>query len=184
MSLRQKVDRERIKNFFKKLGRRFRQAGKIYLVGGTTLVFEQLREQTVDIDVVIEVSPKHHGQIIQAIRELKDDLSVNVEEASPGDFIPLPKGYQSRHQFVERFGLIDLFHFDLYSTALSKIERARTQDIEDVLALLRSNKIEWKKLAEYFQEILPKMGHQSLKQDPVEFEENFRALENLWETKN
>lgn len=180
MSLRQKVDRERIKDFFKKLGQRFRQEGKIYLVGGTTLVFEQLREQTVDIDVVIEVTPKYHDQLIQAIRSLKDDLSVNVEEASPGDFIPLPKGFEERHQFVERFGSIDVFHFDLYSTALSKIERGRTQDIEDVLELLRKNKIGWKQLEIYFQEILPQMGRQSLKQDPIEFEENFRALEALW----
>lgn len=67
MSLRQKVDRERIQNFFMKLGRRFRQAGKIYLVGGTTLVFEQLREQTVDIDVVIEVSPRWGVKVLNRI---------------------------------------------------------------------------------------------------------------------
>lgn len=182
MSLRQKVDRERIKNFFKKLSQRFRREGKIYLVGGTTLVFEQLRDQTVDIDVVIEVAPKYHGELIQAIRELKEDLSLNVEESSPGDFIPLPKGFQERHQFVERFGSIDLFHFDLYSTALSKIERGRTQDMEDVLELLQKNKIEWEQLEKYFREILPQMGRQSLKQDPIEFEENFRALEALWIT--
>lgn len=35
-------------------------------------------------------------------------------------------------------------------------------------------------LEEFFKEILPKMGQHSLKQDPVEFEGNFRQLETLW----
>jgi hypothetical protein len=104
VSLRQKVDSERIKLFFKRLSERFRRPGRVYLVGGTSLVFEELRQQTVDIDVVIDVSPADHGKFIQAVRELKDELSINVEEASPGDFIPLPSGYENRHQYLERFG--------------------------------------------------------------------------------
>ncbi len=82
-----------------------------------------------------------HSDLIQTVRELKDTLSINVEEASPGDFIPLPSGYENRHTFVERFGMLDVLHFDLYSTALSKIERGRMQDFEDVLALLRAGQI-------------------------------------------
>ena len=180
MSLRRNVDSDRIKLFFKRLGESFHRPGRIYLVGGTSLVLEQLRQQTVDIDVVIEVSPADHGQLISAIRDLKDALLVNVEEASPGDFIPLPVGYESRHAFVDRFGTIEVLHFDFYSTALSKIERGRTQDLEDVLSLLRAGKIDWQRLVGYFEEILPKMGEHSLRQDPVQFEQNFRALEAMW----
>jgi hypothetical protein len=66
---------------------------------------------------------------------------------------------------------------------LSKIERGREQDLEDVLALLRSGRIDWDKLIECFQEILPKMGEHSLKQDPAEFEQNFRTLEALWKSR-
>jgi hypothetical protein len=182
MSLREHVDRERIKLFLKRLGDRFKRPGKIYLVGGTSLVFEKLRQQTIDVDVVIEVAPADHSELIQAVRELKDNLSINVEEASPADFIPLPSGYENRHVFIDRFGTLDVLHFDLYSTALSKIERGREQDLEDVLALLRSARIDWHKLVECFQEILPKMGEHSLKQDPVEFEQNFQTLEALWRT--
>ena len=180
MSLRQRVDRARIELFLKRLGERFRRPGRIYLVGGTTLVFEALREQTVDIDVVIEVSPADHGDLIRAVRELKDELSINVEEASPGDFIPLPAGYENRHEFVGRFGALDVLHFDLYSTALGKIERGRAQDLEDVMALLRAGRLDWARLQGFFEEILPRMGTQSLRQDPVEFEQNFRALEAMW----
>jgi hypothetical protein len=180
MSLRAKVDRARIELFLSKLSERFHRPAQILLVGGTTLVFEELRDQTLDIDLVIQVDPNHHGELIQAIRKLKDQLSINVEEASPADFIPLPSGFENRHKFVERYGKIDVMHFDLYSTALSKIERGREQDFEDVLSLLQAGKLEWDRLSAYFLEILPKMGEHSLKQNPAEFEQNFHALESKW----
>ena len=91
----------------------------------------------------------------------------------------MPAGYENRHEFVGRFGSLDVFHFDLYSTALSKIERGRVQDIEDVLALLRAGRIKWDRLKELFDEILPRMGKESLRQDPVEFGQNFEALEAM-----
>jgi hypothetical protein len=56
----------------------------------------------------------------------------------------------------------------------------REQDLADVLFLLRTGRIEWDKLVGYFEEILPHMGEHSLKQDPVEFEQNFKALETMW----
>lgn len=183
MSLRQNVDRHRIKLFFERLGERFHRPGRIYLVGGTSLVIEQLRQQTVDIDIVVEVSPADHSELITAIRDLMDTFSVNVEEASPRDFIPLPSGYENRHEFVERFGTIDVLHFDLYSTALSKIERGRTQDFEDVVVLLRAGKIDWQRLVEYYEEIRPQMATHSLRQDPAQFEQNFRSLETMWYSK-
>jgi hypothetical protein len=66
--------------FLHHLGARFRQPARLYLVGGTTMVFEALRLQTLDIDVVLEVSADAHGALIQAIRELKDSiLSTYIE---------------------------------------------------------------------------------------------------------
>lgn len=180
MSLRQRADRARIERFLTELAGRFRQPARLYLVGGTTLVYEALRAQTLDIDLVIEVSAADHAELIRAIRDLKDSLSLNVEEASPADFIPLPAGYEDRREFIGRFGSLDVFHFDLYSTALSKIERGRVQDLEDVLTLLRAGRLDWDRLHAYFDEILPRMGQHSLRQDPVEFEQNFQALAALW----
>jgi len=179
MSLRPSVNRSRIELFLKELGEQYRHPGRLYLVGGTTLVFEGYRQQTLDIDIVIEVTPEDHGPFVQAVRKLKETLDINVKEASPGDFIPLPGGYTDRREFIGRFGQLDVFHFDLYSTALSKIERGRSQDLADVILLLQAQRINWERLEDFFQEILPRVGTQSLKQDPVEFEKNFRALEGM-----
>ncbi len=43
MSQREEVDRRRIEQFLTALGLRFKRAGRVYLVGGTTLVWEGLR---------------------------------------------------------------------------------------------------------------------------------------------
>ena len=85
-----------------------------------------------------------------------------------------------RHVFVGRFGQLDVFHFDLYSLALSKVARGRRQDYEDVLLLLKSDRIDWPELDQAYRDVLPRMGQESLRQDPAEFENNFRALASMW----
>lgn len=180
MSMRPPVDRQRILIFLQHLGQRFRKPGRVYLVGGTTLVFEGFRTQTLDVDLTFDVDERDHGEFIRVVRALKDELAINVEEASPGDFIPLPEGYQNRAHYVGRFGNLDVYHFDVYSVALSKIERGRDADFADVTALLEAGWLDFHTLKSYFAEIIPQVGERSLKQDPVEFERKFAYLENAW----
>lgn len=180
MSSRQPADRARIDLFLRRLGDRFRRPGRVYLVGGTTMVFEGLRAQSLDINLRFDVAPADREAMMQAIRELKDQLALNVEEAWPGDFIPLPAGYQDRAIFVGRYGQLDVFHFDLYSTALSKIARGMEEDLSDVLALLQAGRLQMASLESYYQEIRPQLGTKSLNQDPREFDAKFQALRAMW----
>jgi len=180
VSLRPAVSRDRINAFLRRLGQDFRQPVRLYLVGGTSIVYEEYRQQTLDIDVALEVNADQHAALIRALREIKDSLAINIEEVSLADFIPLPSGYEQRHEYIDRFGQVDVFHFDWYSTALSKIERGRRQDLQDVLALLQHGRIGWDQLESQYHEILPLMGEQSLKQDPADFALNFQALAALW----
>lgn len=177
---REPVDQQRIEQFLVELGRRFRHPGKVYLVGGTTMVYQGYRSQTLDIDLAFEVQDEHHAEFIQAIRALKEELNINVEEASPGDFIPLPPGVEARSPFIGRYGQLEVFHFDLYSTALSKIERGTEEDLRDVLALLRHGRIEAARLQELFEIILPEFEVASLRGDPEEFRRKFEAVMQMW----
>ncbi|MBI4785704.1 MAG: hypothetical protein HY782_01480 [Chloroflexi bacterium] len=180
MSSRQPADRSRIELFLRRLAERFRRPGRIYLVGGTTMVYEGWRAQSLDVDLTFEVEPADHDAIMQTIRELKDQLALNVEEASPGDFIPLPAGYRDRAEYVGRYGQLDVFHFDLYSTALSKIARGAEEDLSDVLALLRAGRLELAALEQRYQEIRPQFATRSLKPDPKELDRNFQAVRDMW----
>jgi hypothetical protein len=177
--MRPPIDRLRVHHFLVKLGIEFRHPLRLYLVGGTTMVYEGLRDQSLDIDITYEVDAKHEDAFAMTIKRLKEEMQLNVEQASPGDFIPLPPGWKERAKFVGRFGQMDVFHFDLYSTALSKIERGREGDFQDVLALLGSGQVDLGELREAFANILPRIERESLKRNPERFKRNFAALERM-----
>jgi len=181
MSMRPGVDQHRIEEFLQQLGRQFRRPGRVYLVGGTSVVYEGLRHQTLDIDLTFDIADEDHASFIAVVRALKEQLKLNIEEASPADFIPLPAGYQDRCQFIGRYGQLDIFHFDLYSTALSKITRGTEEDFADVLSLLQAGHLAMPRLTQYFTEILPQFATASLKQDPAEFQRNFEILGEMWD---
>ncbi len=148
------------------------------------MVFENFRAQSLDIDLTFEVASEEHAALIQAIRELKNQLALNVEQVSPGEFIPLPYGYRERAVFIGRYGQLDVFHFDLYSTALSKIARGTEEDFGDVIALLRAQRIDLATLEQYGREIQPRLATESLKQDPDEFQRKFQVVRDLMQRGN
>ena len=106
---------------------------RAYFTGGATAVLLGWRDTTIDVDVTFV---PEHDRVLRALPRLKDELHVNVELVSPGDFIPLPSGWEDRSVFIAREGRLTFFHFDPYSQALAKLERAHVQDLEDVRAML------------------------------------------------
>ncbi len=73
---------------------------------------------------------------MRVIPGLKEALQINVELASPADFIPVPPGWEDRSPFITREGRISFHHFDLYAQALAKVERSHSQDLEDVREMI------------------------------------------------
>ena len=67
--------------------------GVCYFAGGATAVLLGWREATLDID--IKLAPDQ-DQLLRALPAIKDELQVNVELASPAEFIPLPNGWEER----------------------------------------------------------------------------------------
>jgi hypothetical protein len=53
VSTRLPVDRQRILLFLTQVGDRFRRPGRVYLVGGTTMVLEGSRRQSLDMDLIV-----------------------------------------------------------------------------------------------------------------------------------
>ncbi len=181
--MRPLTDRQRNELFLQRLGRRFTRPGRLYLSGSTTMVNESFRQKTLDIEITFEVADEHHGAFVAAVRDLKEQLSLNIEEASPAEFIPLPSGHQERSQYIGRYGQLDVFHFDLYSIALSKIERGTESDSEDVLTLLDSGRLELSLLSRFFGEIMTRYATESLKQDPVEYHRKFEILKEMYQSR-
>lgn len=148
--MRPPVDRQRIRAFARALGREARRNTKLYLTGGATAVLRGWRASTLDIDIRLEPDA---DELLRAIVRLKDELRVNVELASPPDFVPELPGWRERSPWVLREGRIDVHHFDFYSQALSKIERGFTHDLQDVDAMMRDGLVEPERLLELFGEV-------------------------------
>ncbi|MCW1912664.1 hypothetical protein OJ996_03700 [Luteolibacter sp. GHJ8] len=134
------------------LGKRTWGAGTIYLTGGATALLHGWRPSTIDID--LKADPEPSGWF-EALAFLKDDLSVNVELASPDQFIPALPGWRERSPFIVRHGSLDFHHYDLYSQALAKLERGHTRDVVDVTAMRESGLINSDRLLDLFLRIEP-----------------------------
>lgn len=150
--MRRRVDADRVRALARALGQAAGDDAKLYLTGGATAVLEGWRETTVDVDIKLE---PESDALLRRIPELKEELELNVELASPPDFIPELPGRRDRSPFVAREGRLDVHHFDPYSQALSKLERAFERDLTDVNAMVDRGLVEPARALELFAAIEP-----------------------------
>jgi hypothetical protein len=150
--MREPVDKQRILEFLRALGREARGEVCVYLTGGATAVLEGWRSSTADVD--LKILPDS-DEILRSIPELKERLRVNVELAAPSDFIPELPGWQDRSRFIDRIGTASFLHYDPYSQALAKIERGHAKDLADVREMLARGLVEPAKLRSLFEDIEP-----------------------------
>ncbi len=136
------------------MGREARGSGRIYFTGGASALLIGWRSSTVDIDVRLD--PKPPG-VFQAIAQVKQTLNINIELASPQDFLPPLPGWQSRSQFITKRGQISFYHYDFTAQALSKISRGFERDISDVQAMYEQQLFSVKVLRSGFEAIKPEL---------------------------
>jgi hypothetical protein len=163
--MRPPVDEARIRAVARRLGRVVRGPVRMYLTGGSTAVIEGWRESTVDVDLRFE---PEDDRLLRELPAVKESVGVNIELVSPPDFIPELPGWRERSQFLFREGGVDVHHFDLYSQALSKVERGFDQDLEDVRAMIAGGLVEPARVREYYEAIEPEL-YRYPAIDPVAF---------------
>jgi uncharacterized nucleotidyltransferase DUF6036 len=131
--MRRPLDEKRLRRFFQALARSSHTDARVYLTGGATAVLYGWRPSTVDVD--LKILPENDA-ILRAIPGLKEEMELNVELASPDDFIPELPGWQERSPFIERDERVSFHHYDLYAQALAKLERSQPKDLRDVHEML------------------------------------------------
>ncbi len=151
--MRSETNKAKLELFMVALGERVRGPGRIYLTGGATAVLYGWRTMTIDID--LKPDPEPPG-LFESLAVLKDELDINVELASPDEFIPAVPGWRERSLFIAR-GMVDFFHYDPYGQALSKLQRRYDRDLFDVRSLLESGLIRAESMAEMFALIEPEL---------------------------
>jgi hypothetical protein len=170
--VRELADGERIGRFMRALGQAAPLDGDCYLTGGATAVLLGWRPTTLDVDIRLE---PEQDELLRALAHIKDELEVNVELASPADFIPLPRGWPERSPFVAREGRLTFRHFDPYSQALAKLERGHAQDVDDIREMLVRGLVEESRLRAFFDEIEPEL-YRFPAVDPADFRRSVETL--------
>jgi hypothetical protein len=170
--VRELADEARIRQFMQALGGAARQDGDCYLTGGATAVLLGWRSTTLDVDIKLE---PEQDEVLRALPRIKEELAVNVELASPADFIPLPRAWRDRSLFVAREGRLSFRNFDLHSQALAKLERGHAQDLDDVREMVARGLVEGAALRSSFGEIEPAL-YRFPAVDPVDFRRSVEAF--------
>ena len=113
--------------------------------------------------------------MLRALPRLKETFDINVELASPADFIPMKPGWQDRSPFVAQEGVVTFRHFDLYAQALAKIERGHEMDRKDVQEMLARSLVTRPGLLDYFEAIEPEL-YRFPAIDPASFRKAVSAI--------
>ena len=109
---------------------------------------------TVDVDLKLDPEPQG---IFNALPNLKNELDVNIELASPDQFVPGLPGWRERSLFIDRRGPVEFYHYDLYGQALSKIERFHARDQADVQNMFRECLVAKNQLWDLFLKVEPEL---------------------------
>ena len=80
-------------------------------------MLEGWRDSTADVDLRFEPDL---DELLRELPALKESLGVNIELASPPDFIPELPDWRERSPLVFQEGSVAVHHFDFYSQALSQ----------------------------------------------------------------
>lgn len=131
--MREPLDRDRLQRFLTALGAAAKGPGRVYLTGGATAISYGWRARTIAVDLRLDPEPPG---AFDAIARLKDALALNVELASPSDFVPEVPGWRERSVFLMRAGPIEVYHYDPVSQILAKLARGFERDLADAEAMV------------------------------------------------
>ncbi len=168
------VTPETLTEFLTQLGERYSNQATLYLLGGSALLLLGNPRQTLDIDYTTDLNPQQQKALETIMNQLAAQYRLDIEAVPIAEFVPLPPGAETRRRLIGRFGQLDVYVYDLYTIALSKIARGFETDMEDVIFLVKSNLIDLSELQKHFQAVLPRAVQADI--IPSEFQQYFQDL--------
>ncbi len=148
--MRAHTTKDRIDLLMRQMGAAVKSEGRVYFTGGVTAVMMGWRDMTIDVDLKAEPEPQG---FFECLSRLKDDLDINIELASPDQFVPALPGWQDRSRFIAQHGRVGFYHYDFYGQALSKLERDHPRDRHDVACMKRDGLVVPERMRELFQAV-------------------------------
>lgn len=152
--MREPLTVQKLQSFMTNLAASAKVAGKVYLVGGATAVLLGWRAGTVDVD--LKIVPES-DELLRSLPRLKEQLKINIELASPDDFIPPLPGWEGRSRFIQQEGKLTFLHYDFYAQVLAKIQRGHKSDLKDIELFFRSGLVKGQMVLQFYAAIEPEL---------------------------
>jgi hypothetical protein len=135
-----------------------------------------LRSATLDVDyVAASENPRALQEFERLLPRLKDEIDVNVEPASPGDFMPVPRGVLERSRYVRNYGSVAVYHYHYPTLILAKAARGAERDLADIELLLRAGIVHWAAVEETWADIRTR-DTGWLRHTPAQVEQRLNAV--------
>src|SRR5881409_183409 len=104
--MREPVTADHLQAFMKALAAAAKTPSRVYLVGGASSVLLGWRDSTIDVD--LKIVPEN-DEVRRSLPPPKEQLHINIELASPDDFIPGLPGWQERSRFIRQEGKLAFY---------------------------------------------------------------------------
>ncbi len=137
---------------------------ELFALGGTAMVLKSIKEATKDIDFITTTNYKTIKRLftIAGLKEQEPSQLCNIWylgniriDIFYHEFIlgyPLPPDWKKLSEHIKTIGKIKIFILNWFDLIITKIARSEKRDIEDIIAIIKSQKIDFQKLKKrYYQ---------------------------------
>ena len=119
---------------------------------------------------------QNKNELQKQIDQIAHEVGIYVEAVPLERFIPLPENAILRSLYIGTFGKVEVFIFDPYSIAFSKVDRGFDTDLDDVAFLLQRELIEISELMLPVHDVMRNPRGYDI--HPLEMLNHFREVKN------
>lgn len=138
---------------------------EFFAMGGTAMVLKNIKEATKDIDFLTTTDYNKIKKMFE-LAELREESSSQLcniwymgktrIDIFYGAFIlgtTLPNDWKELSEHVRNIGKVKLYILNWFDIIITKLARSETRDIDDILGIIKTQKIDFKKLKERYYEL-------------------------------
>lgn len=140
---------------------------ELFALGGTAMVLKNIKEATKDIDFLTTLNHEELKELFElaGLKEKDSSQLCNIWYLNNiridifyNEFImgvTLPDDWKKLSEHIRDIGKLKLYILNWYDLIITKIARSEPRDIEDIIAIIRTQKIDFSKLKKRYYEIAP-----------------------------
>lgn len=141
---------------------------ELFAMGGTAMVLKNIKEATKDIDFLTTMDYEELRKLFKlaGLKEKSDSKLCNIWYLNDktridiffDEFIfglTLPRDWRDLSEHVRDIGKLKLYILNWYDIIITKIARSEKRDIEDILKIIQTQKINFQALKKRYYETAP-----------------------------